>query len=107
MTGELANVMAKADLTPTLQSLKDRANRDGSVVFLELDTRDTTQTVTAGFRDDQIKEMNADALRKQLSDCAREEEQLQTLLTSVRQRRNEANAILARKTELMRHGICN
>lgn len=83
------------------------AQKNGDVVFLNLDTLDTSPTITAGFDDESIAAMNADALRNQLQDVNREEENLTSMLTGVRRRRNDINAILARKTELAKNGICN
>lgn len=81
------------------------AQKNGDVVFLNLDTEETSPVVTAGFHDEQIQEMNADAMRAELAQCGKVEEQLMGQMNDIRERRRTLNAILKRKTEIDTHGI--
>ncbi len=90
----------KQPLTPALAALKKRAESDPNTVFLELDVKDTTPKLTHGFRDDQIREMSAEALGQQLQAIDREEKHLHDLLEDVRKRRQETSDLLARKSEI-------
>ena len=76
------------------------AQRSGDIVFLNLDTDDTSPTLTEGFDDVAIKAMDGDALRRQLESINKEEKNLTNMLADARARRNSVNRILARKTEI-------
>ena len=76
------------------------AQRNGSVVFLNLDTKDTSPRKTAGFPDEQIREMDAGRLNAQLIQIGEEEQRLHTMMADVQRRRNEINQLIQRKAEL-------
>lgn len=85
----------------------EAARNNPDCVFLELSIEDTSPVLTEGFRDEQIIEMDMDALRAQLEQINREEESLTQLLAGVRARRNTTNNLMARKTEIQQNGIRN
>jgi len=87
---------AQIDAIPGLAA----AQRNGDVVFLNLDTDDTAPKRTAGFLDEQIREMSKDQLNAMLVQIGEEEQRLHTLLADVNRRRNETNQLIQRKAEL-------
>lgn len=91
------------DAIPGLKAARD----NDSIVFLNLDTDDTNPVITAGFDDESIAKMDADRLRKELEAINIQEQNLSAMLDDCRKRRRDANAILARKTEIARNGIYN
>lgn len=97
--------MAKPELTESLEQLKARAERSGDVTFLEIDTDDSNPVITAGFDDEDVVKMDGDALRKNLADINMQEKQLEQMLEDCKRRRRDVNAILKRRTEIMRNGL--
>lgn len=87
-------------LTPALEALKKRAETDPSMVFLELDVEETSPKLTHGFRDEQIREMDAEALSMQLQSLDREEKHLYDMLEDLRNRRQQTSDLIARKSEI-------
>jgi hypothetical protein len=87
---------AVIDAVPGLKA----AQANEGVTFINMDTDDTSPTVTAGFTDEQIREMSEDRLQAMLAQINAEEQRIQELLTDVYRRRNETHALLRRKAEL-------
>ena len=87
---------AVIDAVPGLKA----AQANEGVTFINMDTDDTSPTITAGFSDDQIREMSETALNSRLAQINDEEQRIQALLADVYRRRNETYALLRRKSEL-------
>ena len=83
-------------MTELLRQIKNNPD----VVFLELDTDDTSPTKTMGFTDDQIREMRTEDLHAQAKALNTEELQLHNLLTDLKQRRFVLTELLDRKAHI-------
>lgn len=86
----------KRPLTPGLLAAKNNPD----IVFMELDVKDTSPTVTQGFTDEQIKEMRTENLRAELQSCNSQEQLLREQMHDLSKRKFILNEILLRKAEL-------
>lgn len=76
------------------------AQRNKNITFINMDSDETSPTITEGFRDDQIQEMDMARLHEQLSQIDKEEQNLLQMQIDLNKRRQTAHAIIARKLEL-------
>lgn len=84
------------DVQQVLEQMRNRPD----VTFIELSKEETTPTITEGFTDEQIAEMDAEKLRSERAAISGQEQQLQQLLADAAGRRQRIDAILRRKSEL-------